>query len=173
MALLLFSGILHFKCNAEYVHNYIYFPIFLIDATLMQLSCLKLCLVTSCNDYLCLGLALPFVASGIFWQYKRLLMLSCECTSVYRLNLIMHNYYFLCTLLTTFWCILRHSSTNIKPIIVLNGEYPMFLSYKKDIFYLNARNLPSFLVVHFESDIQCVHIIYVQINHNFFVSSQP
>ena len=101
----------------------IYILIFLIDATLMQRCCLKFRLVTSCNNYLCLGLALPFVASGIFWQYTWLLMLSCECTSVYRLNLIMHNYYSY-ALLTTFWCIYC-TSTNIKRIIVLNGEHQM------------------------------------------------
>ena len=73
---------------------------------------------------------LPFVASGMFLaeNTRWLLMLSCECTSVYRLNLIMHNYYSY-ALLTTFWCIYC-TSTNIKPIIVLNGEHQMSFNAK-------------------------------------------
>mgnify|MGYP003318892741 CR=1 FL=1 len=74
---------------------------------------------------MCLGLCiLPFVASGMFLaeNTRWLLMLSCECTSVYRLNLIMHNYYSY-ALLTTFWCIYS-TSLNIKPIIyLLTGEH--------------------------------------------------
>ena len=124
-----FLNIAFSKCNAEIVPNHTYPHIshWCNPLSWMQHRCLKFRLVTSCNNYLCLGLLAFYhlLHPGFFGRvWTWLLMLSCECTSVYRLNLIMHNYYSY-ALLTTFWCI-NCTSTNIKPIIImLNGEHQM------------------------------------------------
>ena len=129
------------KCNAEIVPNHTYPHIshWCNPLSWMQHRCLKFRLVTSCNNYLCLGLLAFYhlLHPGFFGRvWTWLLMLSCECTSVYRLNLIMHNYYSY-ALLTTFWCIYC-TSTNIKPIIImLNGEHQMsFWCNKKRMIIL-------------------------------------
>ena len=149
---------------------------------LMQLRCLKFCLVTSCNNYLCLGLLAFYhlLHPGFFGRvWTWLLMLSCECTSVYRLNLIMHNYYSY-ALLTTFWCIYG-TSTNTKPIIiiVLNGEHQMpfscnrkekiVFSLKKIQFVFTVFNMATSILV---SNLNVINVSFFHFptRHLYFLS---
>ena len=147
MTFLFYKHCIFLNAMLKIVPNHTYPHIFhwCNPLSLMQLRCLKFCLVTSCNNYLCLGLLAFYhlLHPGFFGRvWTWLLMLSCECTSVYRLNLIMHNYYSY-ALLTTFWCIYGTSKkhkTNYYYCAKWRASNAFFMQQKRKNCFLSQKN---------------------------------